>query len=191
MAYRSMSNKELIKIVMEMKQFTSACLDGGSAEERWHCIDCISDTNKEIQCKNYDNSIVDDLLKDIYKSNRVYNKKVEKLYDYLKNLLEELYEQEKEVDKMNILKDVLEEKYTGVNITIKTNGTELNGTIYGDDECFDLDGFYQYFVEDNSGCLLKLYYAIDEDSDYDSTIFDTIDYECPDDIQTIDIKKYF
>ena len=67
-----------------------------------------------------------------------------------------------------MLKDILEEKYTGVRITIKTkNGAELNGTIYGDDENFDLDGFYQYFVADNSGHLLKLYYAIDEDCDYD------------------------
>lgn len=91
-----------------------------------------------------------------------------------------------------MLKDILEEKYTGVRITIKTkNGAELNGTIYGDDENFDLDGFYQYFVADNSGHLLKLYYAIDEDCDYDSTKLDNINYECPDDIQVVDIKKYF
>lgn len=89
-----MSNKELIKIVVEMKQFASACLDGRNSEERWHCLDCISDTNDEIQYENYDNSIVDELLKDIYKSNRIYNKKVEKLYDYLKKLLEKLYKQE-------------------------------------------------------------------------------------------------
>lgn len=89
-------NKELIKTVEKMKRFASDCLNGGSAEERWHCIDCISDTNDEINFANYDKSIVNDLLKDIYKSNRVYNKKVEKLYDYLKELLKKLYKEESE-----------------------------------------------------------------------------------------------
>lgn len=72
----------------------------------------------------------------------------------------------------------------GREVSIHKNELRVNGIMYGDDECFDSNDFYQYFVSD-SGVLYKVYYDISE-----STKLDTIQYENPDAIERLE-EDYF
>ena len=58
-------------------------------------------------------------------------------------------------------------------VTITHNGKTYTGHMYGNDECFDGDEFYQFLLTDTA--LLELYYHIPDGC----TDFGTIDYSAP------------
>ena len=74
------------------------------------------------------------------------------------------------------LKTWMERQYgTSPKTTITYNGKTYTGHMYGNDECFVGDEFYQYFLTDDA--LLKLYYHIPEGcTDLGSA---AIDYDAP------------
>lgn len=67
----------------------------------------------------------------------------------------------KENMKMKELKNWLEQLYgKTVETEIEYEGKNLNGYMYGNDECYDWKDFYQYFLTENA--LYKAYYEIPE-----------------------------
>jgi len=61
----------------------------------------------------------------------------------------------------------------------------IKGKIFGDDECWDRNDFYQYFVSDKG--LMKLYYDVDGSTDIEEQ---NIQYEFPDRIEKLDLCDY-
>jgi hypothetical protein len=59
--------------------------------------------------------------------------------------------------------------------TINYDGNTFDGMIFGDDECFDGDEFYQWF-HTTDGQLFKVYYDLDG---VDLDNLDSIDYSTP------------
>lgn len=63
---------------------------------------------------------------------------------------------------------------TGSAMTITTKeGNAISGLMYGNDECFNLSGFYQFFVSD--GKIYECYYHVSNDDDD----LGNIDYKHP------------
>lgn len=91
---------------------------------------------------------------------------------------------------MNRIKKWMETNYhrTTELCTIVFEGQTYIGHMYGSDECFDNNVFYQYFLTDTQ--LLKMYFTIPEgcddygDIDYDNPI-DVIDDDAQDWIERI------
>ena len=69
-----------------------------------------------------------------------------------------------------------------VNITY--NGKTYTGHIYGNDECFEGNEFFQYFLTDDA--LLKFYYHIPDGC----TDFNAIDYGTPYDVRAEDVQYW-
>lgn len=61
--------------------------------------------------------------------------------------------------------------------TIDYNGVTYNGVMFGNDECFDGNDFYQYFHTAN-GQLLKMFFDIC-DADGNDIDLDCVDYSKP------------
>ena len=80
------------------------------------------------------------------------------------------------------LKEWMERQYGASHgkVTITHNGKTYTGHMYGNDECFNGDEFYQYFLTDDA--LLKLYYHIPDGCDD----YSTIDYSAPYDVRVDD-----
>lgn len=74
---------------------------------------------------------------------------------------------------MKTVKEIMTEDYRMENIQLF--GNKLGGWMYGDDECFDSIGFYQFFVTyEISGVMVyRLYY------DTSDSALDEIDYDHP------------
>lgn len=91
-------------------------------------------------------------------------------------LLEKLQEE-------NIMRKKLENMYGDLDRfptydVITANGTTLkSATIIGNDECMDVNGFFQYALADD-GKLYKAYYNLPECDDIDMA-FEMIDYSKP------------
>ena len=86
----------------------------------------------------------------------------------------------------NELKAWMERKYgpTTTEDTITCDGETYTGYMYGNDECFDTDEFYQYFLTPDA--LIKMYYAIPEGcEDYGN-----IDYYKPYDLRDADAQYW-
>ena len=66
----------------------------------------------------------------------------------------------------------LQGKYgNGVDTTITIDGEKIRGVMFGNDECFDTDRFYQYLL-DERGNLYECFYKTD-------LPLDEIDYTHP------------
>ena len=88
----------------------------------------------------------------------------------------------------NELKAWMEEKYgvSRTETTITFDGKTYTGHMYGNDECFAGDEFYQYFLTDNA--LLRMYYHIPEGCfDLGS---DAIDYDAPYKVEDADAQYW-
>ena len=85
----------------------------------------------------------------------------------------------------NELKAWMEHKYgTATEDTITFNGETYTGHMYGNDECFDTDEFYQYFL--TADALLKMYYTVPNGcEDYGD-----IDYNQPYDVRDADAQYW-
>jgi len=73
---------------------------------------------------------------------------------------------------------------SSAEITITCNGKTYTGHMYGNDECFDGNEFYQYFLTADS--LLKMYYNIPDGCEDLSNI----DYEAPYDVRADDAQYW-
>ena len=84
------------------------------------------------------------------------------------------------------LKAWMDHKYgeSSAEITITHNGKTYTGHIFGNDDCYDADEFYQYFLTEDA--LLKLYYHIpDGCTDYNS-----INYSAPYDVRAENVQYW-
>lgn len=103
-----------------------------------------------------------------------------------KLLLEKLQEE-------NIMRKKLESMYGDLDRfptydVITANGTTIKSvTIIGNDECFDVSGFFQYVLADD-GKLYKAYYNLPECDDSDMA-FEMIDYSKP--VILVDVTAAF
>lgn len=72
------------------------------------------------------------------------------------------------------LNEIMSENYRVEGI--KVFAAKVDGWMYGDDECFDNYGFYQFFVNVDAGevFIYRLYYDVT-----DGAALDTIDYDNP------------
>ena len=86
----------------------------------------------------------------------------------------------------NDLKAWMDHKYgeSSTETTITCNGKTYTGHMYGNDECFDGNEFYQYFLTDSA--LLRMYYNIPEGC-YD---LGAIDYDAPYDVRVDDAQYW-
>jgi len=86
----------------------------------------------------------------------------------------------------NELKAWMEEKFgpSSTETSIAFNGKTYTGHIFGNDECFNGNEFFQYFLTDDA--LLKLYYHIPEGC----TDFGTIDYNSPYKVRAEDVQYW-
>ena len=83
------------------------------------------------------------------------------------------------------LKTWMERQYgTSPKTTITYNGKTYTGHIYGNDECFEGNEFFQYFLTDDA--LLKFYYHIPDGC----TDFNGIDYGAPYDVRADDAQYW-
>ena len=71
----------------------------------------------------------------------------------------------------------------GNSISISISGRVKSGYIFGNDECYRGDLFYQIFLSDDAS-VYRVYYDIPECDDIDLA-FDMIDYSCPYDYDNI------
>ena len=72
------------------------------------------------------------------------------------------------------LKEWMERKFgASPKTTIMYNGKTYTGHIFGNDDCYDGNEFFQYFLTEDA--LLKLYYHIPDGC----TDFNAIDYSAP------------
>lgn len=60
---------------------------------------------------------------------------------------------------------------------IKFDGKTYIGTMFGSDECFDLNGFYQYFAEDET--LYKCYFNFHDEDGNEYEDLGDVDYKHP------------
>ena len=74
----------------------------------------------------------------------------------------------------DLIKAWLSEDSYGDGVEIEIDGKP--GIMFGDDECWDVNRFYQYFLS-NDGKLYKAYYETDNE-----TPLDCIDYNAPYDV---------
>lgn len=86
---------------------------------------------------------------------------------------------------MESLKEWFEKEYGVSSETeIAYEGQTYTGYMYGNDECFDCNEFYQYFLTEDK--LYKAYFQIpDDDAD-----FGNIDYEHPYKLIDADAQYY-
>ena len=86
------------------------------------------------------------------------------------------------------LKAWMEERFgvSKAETTITYNGKTYTGYMYGNDECFDGDEFYQFLLTDDA--LIMLYYDIPEGC-YDLGS-DAIDYDAPYDVMVVDEQLF-
>ena len=84
------------------------------------------------------------------------------------------------------LKAWMDRKYgaSSAEITITHRGKTYTGHMYGNDECFDGNEFYQYFLTADS--LLKMYYNIPDGCEDLSNI----DYSAPYDVRDADAQYW-
>lgn len=84
------------------------------------------------------------------------------------------------------LKTWMDNHYGGssAEATVTCKGKTYTGHMYGNDECFDTNGFYQYFLTAEE--LLKMYYDIPEE--YND--FGAIDYSAPYDVRVDDAQYW-
>ena len=68
----------------------------------------------------------------------------------------------------------------GTPCSITYNNCRYTGTMYGNEECFDIDQFYQVVVAD--GKAYKFYYNAD---DVENNDINNIDYENPIDVMEL------
>jgi len=68
--------------------------------------------------------------------------------------------------------------------TVTCDGKTYTGHMYGNDDCFDGNDFFQFFLTDDA--LLKLYYHIPEGC----TDFNGIDYDAPYDVRAEDAQYW-
>lgn len=61
----------------------------------------------------------------------------------------------------------------GYNITVTIDNKTIRGTMYGNDECFDCNDFFQILVSEDGARACKCFYAIN------SSDFGDIDYTAP------------
>lgn len=86
---------------------------------------------------------------------------------------------------MNELKKWLEKTYGETEaITIMYEGKAYTGYMYGNDECYDGNDFYQYFLTDST--LYKAFYDIPDGE----TDLGNLDYDNPVDLQDADAQYY-
>ena len=101
----------------------------------------------------------------------------EQLKNYLNKKQEEM--------KMKELRAWLEERYgTGGEVTINYNNEKVTGIMYGNDECFEMDDFYQYILTEDA--LYKAFYEIPEGNED----LGDLDYESPIDLKDADAEYY-
>lgn len=85
----------------------------------------------------------------------------------------------------NDLKSWMERKYgQTTEETITYDGKTYTGYMYGNDECFDGDEFFQYFL--TADALLKMYYTIPDGCDD----YGEIDYSAPYDVRDADAQYW-
>ncbi len=83
------------------------------------------------------------------------------------------------------LKAWMERKFgASPKTTITYNGKTYTGHMYGNDECFDVNEFFQYFLTDDA--LLKLYYHIPDGC----TDFNDIDCNSPYNVRAEDAQYW-
>lgn len=86
----------------------------------------------------------------------------------------------------NELKAWMERQYgaSKAEINITYDGKTYTGHMYGNDDCFDGNEFYQFLLTDTA--LLRIYYDIPEGC----TDFGTIDYGAPYDVRADDAQYW-
>jgi hypothetical protein len=86
----------------------------------------------------------------------------------------------------NDLKVWMERQYgaSRAEVTITCNGQTYIGHMYGSDECFDGNEFYQYFL--TADALLRMYYNIPDGC----TDFNDIDCNSPYDVRADDAQYW-
>ena len=84
------------------------------------------------------------------------------------------------------IKAWLERQYgeSSTETTITCNGKTYIGHMYGNNECFDGNEFYQYFLTDSA--LLRMYYDIPDGR----TDFNDIDYNSPYDVRAENVQYW-
>ena len=99
--------------------------------------------------------------------------------------LEKEYENFGSVNQFKQLKKWLEKTYgEGSETTITYEGKTYTGCMYGNDECYDCDRFYQYFLTNNT--LYRAFYEIPDGE----TDLGNLDYEKPTDMEEQDIEYF-
>ena len=86
----------------------------------------------------------------------------------------------------NELKAWMDRKYgtSSAEVTITYNGKTYTGHIFGNDECFDGDKFFQYFLTADS--LYKMYYNIPDGCED----LNNINYDAPYDVRAEDVQYW-
>ena len=66
-----------------------------------------------------------------------------------------------------------------------------SGRLVGNDECFDINGFYQYFIDFKNEKIYRMYYdTVDEDGEEIESL-DDIDYYNPIDVEDCTCEYLF
>ncbi len=85
-----------------------------------------------------------------------------------------------------VLKKWMESRYgESLETTVNYNGEQIIGIMYGNDECFDVNEFYQYLLTAD-GNLYKAYFDIPVDTEDLSNL----DYENPYSMKEEDINYW-
>ena len=84
------------------------------------------------------------------------------------------------------LKAWMERKFgaSHAKVNITCNGITYTGHMYGNDDCFDGDEFFQYFL--TADALLRMYYNIPDGC----TDYNDIDYRAPYDVRAEDVQYW-
>lgn len=83
------------------------------------------------------------------------------------------------------LKNWMENQYGKIEqCTITFNSKEYTGYMYGNDECWDCNNFYQYFLTEDA--LYKAYFEVPEGCED----LGSLDYDNPIDLKDVD-AQYF
>ena len=84
------------------------------------------------------------------------------------------------------LKAWMDRKYgtSSAEVTITHNGKTYTGHMYGNDECFDGNEFFQYFLTDDA--LFRMYYNIPDECEDLSNI----NYKTPYDVRAEDAQYW-
>lgn len=59
------------------------------------------------------------------------------------------------------------------------DGVTYSGRLVGNDECFDIDGFYQYFINFKNEKIYRMYYDTTNEDGEEFESMDEIDYYSP------------